>query len=757
MLIDEQDDEFKLWGNYRAVVIDDKDPRDIGRVKVRVLGVYRQDVPDEACPWALPATSLYRSGGENMNPAKGEDMTPDMLRGGFNISGTGGNFTVPAVGNHIFVFFDMGNHMHPIYFAMAPGENDWLVQKQYLKDKVDAKISQIHRLKQRFTPVDGTEGIDGTDWADGAHVNVRQNITSGGQKAPYKLNDSDSTDNTTLGNSEIQGGKYDTRKLNIKNKDKNGVETYNMTNEKRPPNAEDEDIIDRNGKTNVAVKNKEKDREFGTNIGMDVKPLFDNQLKDVTREDVRPDSAKKRLENPHFYDVDDRLDEPSENNRNINRFVTSWTTQGGTTIIVDNRSGQENYYMIHKNYMMNIDQEGSKKEFIGRNADEDNKRRRLVESVIDDDERNVGIPSDVRSNDEQLVDGDKKIHVLGNFNTYTKGNVFMQVDRNMQLDVNDTYGIRVRKGDFDIIIDGQDDDRSRDEESDREPGKTKQYGDVNIDIKNGNLEMHVKENVNLHVEGACNLKVDGDMRTHVEQSYHLHVEGDYNEFIEGNRYSTVEQNVECRWNEKSKGHTKYIIYGDRLTDIEKKEHLKVKLGRFTEIDTGDDSLKVNSKIKMKASSSIDLDTPSNLNVTASKNSFSGPGHFNGNVFSNQTNLNTYTQHTHKYHPGPGGPTDTYPWGQGGGSPTAPAQPVAPSSGFNRGGGVIPDATDINLINGAESNPVYTNRTIKARRKHNHADQEVQKENDRRPKDRPTTESFDEKPSGLQVNKPTGQN
>lgn len=96
----------KLTGIYRGVVEDNTDTLVAGRCKVRIFGVHSQSkvktgsdgIPTAELPWAEPALSV----------AEG------ALTGyGF--------FSVPLVNSHVFVFFENGNILKPIYFAAAPG------------------------------------------------------------------------------------------------------------------------------------------------------------------------------------------------------------------------------------------------------------------------------------------------------------------------------------------------------------------------------------------------------------------------------------------------------------------------------------------------------------------------------------------------------------------------------------------------------------------------------------------------------------
>lgn len=46
---------------YAAIVVDDNDPRQGCRVRVRITGIHADTIPDAALPWALPMTQGYAS------------------------------------------------------------------------------------------------------------------------------------------------------------------------------------------------------------------------------------------------------------------------------------------------------------------------------------------------------------------------------------------------------------------------------------------------------------------------------------------------------------------------------------------------------------------------------------------------------------------------------------------------------------------------------------------------------------------------
>ncbi len=92
---DQQVNEEKFYGNYRGEVVSVGDPAGAGRIKVRVFGVF-DDLTVNQIPWCEFA---------------------DPFMGGH--AGEGG-FLVPNVGAHVWVFFEAGDHMQPVYFAGAP-------------------------------------------------------------------------------------------------------------------------------------------------------------------------------------------------------------------------------------------------------------------------------------------------------------------------------------------------------------------------------------------------------------------------------------------------------------------------------------------------------------------------------------------------------------------------------------------------------------------------------------------------------------
>jgi len=79
---------------YSAKVVDNKDPNQLGRVRVRVFGVFDDDIPNVDLPWALPDNSFLGS------------MKGSMI--------------VPPKNALVRVYFDNGDIYSPIYTTKIP-------------------------------------------------------------------------------------------------------------------------------------------------------------------------------------------------------------------------------------------------------------------------------------------------------------------------------------------------------------------------------------------------------------------------------------------------------------------------------------------------------------------------------------------------------------------------------------------------------------------------------------------------------------
>jgi len=109
----------KFHGMYRGLVEDNLDPNHAGRIKVRVYGVY-DNLSVNIIPWAEYA---------------------DPMMGGQ--SGIGG-FFVPDIGSKVWVFFEAGDHMQPVYFAGAPAHQDMPPERS---DDVEYPLNRVLKTK----------------------------------------------------------------------------------------------------------------------------------------------------------------------------------------------------------------------------------------------------------------------------------------------------------------------------------------------------------------------------------------------------------------------------------------------------------------------------------------------------------------------------------------------------------------------------------------------------------------------------------
>lgn len=94
-----------VW--FQGKVEDNNDPENIGRCKVRCLGIYSDKIPVSKLPWAHPITPLN----------------------------TRGLFATPNVGDWVFGFFrDADACQEPMMLGILPGSNTVNKAKEYTHD-----------------------------------------------------------------------------------------------------------------------------------------------------------------------------------------------------------------------------------------------------------------------------------------------------------------------------------------------------------------------------------------------------------------------------------------------------------------------------------------------------------------------------------------------------------------------------------------------------------------------------------------------
>jgi hypothetical protein len=111
-----------IYGNYRAKVVDNKDPQKFGRVLVWIPD-FMPEVDDSKGIWARPANNPI--GGRNM---EGDDSHHYM-----------GSSYIPAKGSWLFVFFESGNINRPYYFGALDLENTKVLPENQLGSEYQKK------------------------------------------------------------------------------------------------------------------------------------------------------------------------------------------------------------------------------------------------------------------------------------------------------------------------------------------------------------------------------------------------------------------------------------------------------------------------------------------------------------------------------------------------------------------------------------------------------------------------------------------
>jgi len=101
--------ETKYWGTYRAIVIDNDDPKKLGRLVLQVPEIFGTELVTD---WAKPKTGyLSAKNSSANNPQKPPDqavLTPDR-------DGDKGDFFVPDIGDGVWAEFEAGDSCRPLW------------------------------------------------------------------------------------------------------------------------------------------------------------------------------------------------------------------------------------------------------------------------------------------------------------------------------------------------------------------------------------------------------------------------------------------------------------------------------------------------------------------------------------------------------------------------------------------------------------------------------------------------------------------
>jgi uncharacterized protein involved in type VI secretion and phage assembly len=119
-------DKQSVFGNYRAVVVDNKDKEQFGRVLVWIPDLM-PEVDRTKGIWARPANNPL--GGRNT-----EDSSDNNYMG---------MSYIPAKGSWVFVFFEGGNINKPYYFGALDLENTKVLPENQVGSEYEKKWTLI--------------------------------------------------------------------------------------------------------------------------------------------------------------------------------------------------------------------------------------------------------------------------------------------------------------------------------------------------------------------------------------------------------------------------------------------------------------------------------------------------------------------------------------------------------------------------------------------------------------------------------------
>lgn len=122
------ENELKLNGMYKGVVEDNKDPKKLGRCRIRILGVHSpldSEMSTNNLPWAEQSNSLFIS-----------------AESGFGVS------TVPAQGTWVWCFFEQGYPNLPVYFGKVQEFIEEVPSKKYMFRDPDEIYPDSNRINE---------------------------------------------------------------------------------------------------------------------------------------------------------------------------------------------------------------------------------------------------------------------------------------------------------------------------------------------------------------------------------------------------------------------------------------------------------------------------------------------------------------------------------------------------------------------------------------------------------------------------------
>jgi len=184
----------KLLGNYRAKVVNNKDPSKFGRVLVWIPDVMPRVSPTKGI-WARPANNPI--GGRNLE----ENSEHHYM----------GSSYIPKIGSWVFVFFEAGNINRPYYFGALDLENakvlpenqvgssyedKWTIFKSHAgrcivisDDPDDERVEVTSKKRQLSSPPSGD--TDSVYTIDGNQTTILLDERSGKEKVLIRTRQGD--------------------------------------------------------------------------------------------------------------------------------------------------------------------------------------------------------------------------------------------------------------------------------------------------------------------------------------------------------------------------------------------------------------------------------------------------------------------------------------------------------------------------------------------------------------------------------------
>jgi len=168
---------YRLYGNYRAEVIDNKDTEKFGRVKVWIPDLM-PEVEKQKGLWARPAN----------NPVGGRNTEGDAE------SHYMGTSYIPKKGSWVWIFFETGNINRPYYFGALDLQNTKVLPENQVGTNYEDKWTIFKSHKGR-TIIISDDPYDRRVEITGRKIKLTGNAPTGGIDSVYEI---DANQNTIL-------------------------------------------------------------------------------------------------------------------------------------------------------------------------------------------------------------------------------------------------------------------------------------------------------------------------------------------------------------------------------------------------------------------------------------------------------------------------------------------------------------------------------------------------------------------------------